>query len=259
MKEIQIHPKAQVSEKAKISAGVEIGPYAVIEDNVEIDKNSKIRSHAVLANGSRIGENCIIFSHAVIGTEPQDLKYSGEETLAIIGNNTVIREFATVNRGTKATGYTSVGGDCLIMTYCHIAHDCHLANNIIMSNTTQLGGHVTIEEWVNIGGVVKIHQFSNIGAYSFLGADCKIVKDVPPYTLIGREPPRVEGINKIGLRRRGFTREQLEDIEQFYNMVLYSGMNNADGIAKYRETYEVSDVIQRCIDFINNSERGIYR
>lgn len=259
MNNVMIHPTAIVSEQAIIADGVKIGPYAIIEDDVVIGKNTEIRSGVYLANGTRIGENCRIHSFAVIGTEPQDLKFKGEKTEVFIGDNNVIREFVTINRGTQSTGKTVVGNNCLIMTYTHIAHDCKLGNNIIIANTTQLAGHVEIEDYVTIGGVVKIHQFSKIGCYSMIGADAKIVKDVPPYVLIGREPPQVEGINKIGLRRNGLSDEKIKIIEEFYHILLYSGYNNRDGIAKYKERGEIPPEIQHCIDFIESSSRGIYR
>jgi len=253
------HPTAIVSEKARIGDNVTIGPFTVIEDDVEIGDNTEIRSHCFFANGARIGKDCRIFTAVSVATEPQDLKFKGEPTLAIIGDRTMLREYANISRGTLATGSTVVGDDCMLMAYSHVAHDCKLGNNIIVSNVVQFAGHVTVEDWVILGGVAKVHQFSHIGAHSFVGADVKVVKDVAPYTLIGREPPKVEGLNIIGLRRRGFTKELIEEIQEFYKLVLYSGYNNKDGIAKYLETGNNPPEIQHCIEFIQNSERGIYR
>ncbi len=259
MDKITIHPTAIVSSQARINDGVSIGPYAIIESDVEIGSNTEIRSNVYLVNGTKIGNNCKIHSFAVIGTEPQDLKFKGEKTEVIIGDNNVIREFVTINRGTNSTGKTILGNNCLIMTYTHIAHDCHLGNNIIIANATQLAGHVEIEDFVTIGGVVKIHQFSKIGCYSMIGADVKIVKDVPPYVLIGREPAQIKGVNKIGLKRNCIPQETIKIIEEFYDILLYSGLNNRDGIAKYRERSDIQTEIQHCINFIENSSRGIYR
>lgn len=253
------HNTAIISAKAKIGENVIIGPYTIIEDDVEIGDNTEIRAHVHLAGGSRIGRNCRLHTGVVIATEPQDLKFGGEPTLAIVGDRTVLREYVTINRGTKHSGKTSVGEDCLIMTYCHLAHDCRVGNNVIMANATQLGGHVHVGDWVNTGGVVKVHQFCRVGKHSFVGADVKIVKDVPPFTLIGRDPAKVEGINKIGLRRRGFTPEQIDSIEEFYKLILYSGYNVSDGIKKAAEKGNPTQDVLDCIEFIKSSERGIIR
>ena len=254
-----IHPQAIVSNLARIGENVSIGPFAIIEDDVEVGDNSEIRSGAVLANGARLGKNVRVFSNAVISTEPQDLKFEGESTLTIIGDGTTIREFATINRGTKETGKTQVGNNCLIMSYCHVAHDCVLGDNIVMSNVCQLGGHVVIEDWVVIGGVSKIHQFCRVGKHSMIGADTKVVKDVAPYTLIDRKPAQVEGINKIGLRRRGYNQEIINVIEKFYDTLIFSGFNNRDGIKEFQKHNALSDEINYCINFIESSVRGIHR
>lgn len=259
MQGTEIHPTAIVSPKAKLGENVKIGAFTHVEDDVEIGDNTVVRSSAVIANGSRIGRNNVICHGAVIGTEPQDLKYANERTFAKIGDRNTIREYATINRGTTATGETRLGSDCLIMTYCHIAHDCHLGSNIIMSNVTQLAGHVTIEDWVTTGGVVKIHQFCTVGKHTMIGADAKIVKDVPPFTLIGRVPPQVEGVNKIGLKRRGFSPELIREIIEFYDTVLFSGLNTTDGIKKYKQREIIVPEIEETIKFIENSTRGIYR
>lgn len=254
-----IHPTAIISDKAKIGKNAKIGPYVVIYDDVVIGDNVDIHANVVIYNGARIGNNNRFFPGAVIAAAPQDLKYNDEPTLAVIGDNNVIREYATIHRGTTATEKTSIGDNNLIMAYCHIAHDCHLGNNIVMANATQLAGHVIIDDWVVIGGVVKITQFCSIGKHTMLGADAKITKDVAPYCLLGRIPAQVEGINKVGLSRRGYSSEKIKEIQNFYNIVLFSGYNNRDGINKYTKHNEVSTEIQECIDFINNSKRGILR
>lgn len=257
---MMIHPTSVVSAKAKIGENVKIGPYSVISDNVEIGNNVEIASHVVIDNGARIANDCKIFSGAVISTAPQDLKYNDEETLVFIGERTVVREYATINRGTKATGKTVVGADCLIMTYCHVAHDCRLGDNVIMSNLSQIAGHVALQDWVILGGMAKITQFCTVGKHSMIGADVKIVKDVAPYNLVGRIPAKVEGINKIGLKRRGFTKECIDDIERFYDTLLFSGLNTTDGIARFQElNSNIIPEVQEVIDFIVNSSRGIHR
>jgi UDP-N-acetylglucosamine acyltransferase len=255
----KIHPTAIVSDKAIIGNNVTIGPFSIIEDDVQIGDNCEIRSSVVIGNGARIGNNVKIFAGAVISTEPQDMKFDGEQTFTIIGDNSIIREFATINRGTKETGKTQIGSNCLIMAYCHIAHDCIIGDNVIMSNVVQIAGHVVVEDWVILGGVAKIHQFCKVGRHSMVGADVKIVKDVAPYTLVDRKPAQVEGVNKIGLRRRGFEADTINEIELFYDTLLFSGLNNSDGIAKFLQKGETCPEVRYCIDFIKNSVRGIHR
>jgi UDP-N-acetylglucosamine acyltransferase len=253
------HPTAIVSDKAKIGENVKIGAFSIIEDDVEIGDNTEIRTSVYLSDGARIGKDCLICTGTVIATEPQDLKFGGEKTLAIVGDRTVLREYVTVNRGTKATGKASVGEDCFIMAYSHVAHDCVVGNNVVIANATQLAGHVHIDDWATIGGVVKVHQFCHIGCHTMVGADVKIAKDVPPYTLVGSIPPKIDGVNKIGLKRRGFSRELIQEIEEFYFTILHSGLNNKDGIRKFLERPVVSKEIKSCIEFIETSDRGIYR
>jgi UDP-N-acetylglucosamine acyltransferase len=255
----QIHPTAIVSAKAQLGENVRIDAYAIIEDDVIIGDNTHICSYAYLADGARIGRDSKIFQGAVIATAPQDIKFDGLPTLAIIGDRTIIREFATIHRGTHATGETHVGNDCLIMAYSHIAHDGRIGNNIIMANASQLGGHVHIEDWVTLGGVTKVHQFCKIGCHAMVGADSMLVKDVPPYSLIGHIPPKVEGLNKIGLKRRGFSSETIAEIDKFYDIVYFGGLNMSAGIKAYLENNSPIPEVQHCIDFIQNSSRGVYR
>ncbi len=226
---INIHPTAIVSKKAQIGEGVSIGAHSIIHDDVVIGDNTEIRTSVVISDGARIGKECRIYHGSVIATEPQDLKYDNERTYVIIGDRNVIREYATINRATSATGKTTIGNDCLMMSYVHIAHDCHLADNIIISNVTQLGGHVTIEEWATLGGVAKIHQFTTLGCHSMIGADVKIVKDVPPYTLVGNNPAKVDKLNIIGLKRRGFSNDVIKEIDNFYRTILWSKYNVTHG------------------------------
>jgi UDP-N-acetylglucosamine acyltransferase len=260
MSEIFIHPTAIVSKSAKLGANVKIGPFSIIEDEVEIGDGTEIRSNVVIANGATLGKDNIICNGVVIATEPQDLKYAGEKTFVKIGDRNMIREFVTINRATPATYNTVVGNDCLIMAYAHVAHDCQLGDRIIMANATQLGGHVHVEDWVIFGGVVKVHQFSVVGCHAMIGADVKLAKDVPPYTLIGSNPPKVDNLNAIGLKRRGFTPEVIRSIENFYKVVLHSGLNNSAGLAKYKaDNEQIIPEVQHCIEFIEGSQRGIYR
>ena len=257
---VLIHPLASVAPEAQIGTNVTIGPFAVIESDVVIGDGSTISAHATIMNGSRIGNECSIFPGAVIGAVPQDLKFQGEKTLAIIGDRTVIRECATVNRGTEATGRAIIGKDCLIMAYCHVAHDCTVGDHVIMSNVSQLAGHVSIGDWVILGGLAKVIQFCTVGDHAMIGADCKVTKDVAPYALIGREPAKVEGVNKIGLRRRGFSNDAIDAIQELYSSVFFSGMNTTDGLEEYERRYPtLLPEVGSCIEFIRSSRKGIIR
>jgi len=255
-----IHETAIIAAGAKVGVGVHVGPYCVIADDVEIGDHSVLRSHVVLGDGARIGEHCTLYSGTIVGTEPQDLKYAGEKTYAIIGDRTTLREFVTVNRGTSSSGRAQVGSDCLIMAYVHVAHDCTVGNHVIIANSVQLGGHVEVGDWAIIGGLTGIHQFCRVGAHTMIGSCSRVVKDVPMFALCGKEPVTVEGINAVGLRRRGFSPESVAAIDDFYTVLLRSGLNTSDGIRAYMSSYpnptkEVSDAIA----FIQSSKRGIYR
>ncbi len=255
-----IHPSSIVSPNAQIGVDVEIGPFCTVADNVVVGDRTRLMSHVVLDNGARIGDDVVLHPGAVIGTAPQDLKYAGEETLAIVGNRTVVRECVTVNRGTSSTGKAEVGEDCLLMAYSHVAHDCIVGNHVILANAVQLGGHVVVGDWAIIGGVTGVHQFVRIGEHAMVGACTKAAKDVPPFTLASREPIVVEGVNAVGLRRRGFTQQTIAAIESFYTVLLFQGFNTTDGIAEYEQRTPVIDpAVVRAIDFIRNSKRGIYR
>jgi len=255
------HPTAIVSSKAQIDNNVKIGPFSIIEEDVCISEGTEILSNVYIANGTTIGRNCLIFPGVVISTKPQDLKYDNSPTKTIIGDNNEIREYVTIHRGSQATGMTIVGNNNLIMAYSHIAHDCRIGNYNVLANVVQLAGHVHIEDWVVIGGVVKIHQFCKIGCHAMIGGDVKVTKDVAPYTLVGENPPKVDGINKIGLKRRGFSTEVIKEIEVFYKLVFHSGLNNTDGIKRYLELHPngILPEIQHCIEFIQRSQRGVYR
>lgn len=255
---VEIHSTAIVSPKAEIGNNVKIGPFSIIEDDVRIGNDNEIRSSVVIAAGTTIGNGNKIHSFAVIGTEPQDLKFNGVRTEVIIGDRNTIREFVTINRGTEATAKTTVGSDNLLMTYCHIAHDNRIGSNIVMANVAQCGGHVHVEDWAILGGAVKVHQFCSVGCHTMVGADIKIVKDVPPYVLLGKDPAKVEGLNVIGLRRRGFTADTIKEIENFYKVLLHSGYNVTAGLNKYLERDNIVDEVKHCIEFVKNSHRGIY-
>ncbi len=254
-----IQPLAYIHPDAKIAAGVEIGPFVTIEANVEIGEGTKIMSNATICSNVRIGKNCTIFPGAVVGAIPQDLKFHGEETYVYIGDNTVIRECVTVHRGTDAKGKTVVGNNCLIMAYCHVAHDVIVHDHVIMSNCTQLAGEVEVDDWAVIGGGTLVHQFSHIGAHVMIQGGSKINKDVPPYVLAAREPLQYCGINSVGLRRRGFTPEQIATIQQTFRLLFQPGMNISQAIKTIEEEMPVSAERDQIVEFVKASTRGIIK
>ena len=254
-----ISPLAYVHPDAKIDETANIGPFAYIEDNVEIGAGTEVMANASVLHGARIGKNCRIFPSAVVGAIPQDLKFKGEETLAIIGDNTTIRECATVHRGTASKGKTIVGNNCLIMAYSHVAHDCLLHDNIIMSNAVQLAGEVVVDDYAIIGGGSLVHQFTHIGAHVMIQGGSKINKDIPPYIVVAREPIQYCGLNTVGLTRRGFTRDQLNVIQESYRRIFSPLYNTSQAIEHILA--EVPDTPERevIVSFVKGSPRGIVR
>lgn len=236
-----ISPLAYVSPKAQIGKNVTIDAFAYIDDNVII------------------GDNCHIFPHAVIGCVPQDLKFNGEETWTIIGDNCVLREFVTVHRGTASKGKTVIGNNNLIMAYCHVAHDCVLGNNIIMSNATQLAGEVVVDDYAIIGGGTLVHQFSHIGVHVMIQGGSKINKDIPPYIIAARDPIAYCGINSIGLNRRGFSANQIHTIQDAYRMIYQDALMTAKALEQIEATLPQSEERDTILNFVRNSERGIVR
>ncbi|MEI6752488.1 MAG: acyl-ACP--UDP-N-acetylglucosamine O-acyltransferase [Paludibacter sp.] len=252
-------PLAYIHPDAKIASTVVVEPFVTIDRNVVIGEGSQIGSNVTIMEGVRIGKNCKIFPGAVIGAVPQDLKFKGEDSLVIIGDNTTIREFVTVNRGTAAKGKTVIGDNCLLMAYCHVAHDCIIGNNVIMSNATQLAGEVEIDDFAIIGGGSLVHQFTRIGSHVMIQGGSKIGKDVPPFITAGREPLSYAGINSIGLRRRGFTNEQIRDIQDVYRYIFQSGMNTAHAIERIQAELPATNERDEILLFIKNSPRGIIK
>jgi len=253
----RIHSTAIVSTDVELGENVTIGPYTIVEDDVTIGSGTVIDSHARIAAGARIGEDCRIHHCAVVGTEPQDLKYAGEKTMLHIGDRTVIREFATLNRGTAHRKKTVVGSDCLIMAYAHVAHDCWLGDHVILANSVNLAGHVTIEDWVIIGGVAPVHQFVRLGAHCIIGGGFRVPKDIVPYAIAAGYPLKVAGINRIGLQRRGFTKTQLEPISRAFKVLFRSGLNTGQALNRIRADVEQTPEVQHLVEFIESSERGI--
>ena len=255
----QEYPLSVVSPDAKIGENVKIGPFVTIDGNVEIGDGTIIDSNAVIRSGARIGKNCHIHSGAVVSDIPQDLKFKGEDTVVIIGDNTTIREFVTIHRGTASKGKTVIGNNCLIMAYCHVAHDCRLGNNVIMSNTGQLAGEVVVGDWAVIGGGALVHQFTQIGTHAMIQGGALVNKDIPPYVMAGRYPISYEGVNSIGLRRRGFTEAQVNNIQEVYRMLYLSRLNTTAALAKIEEELPQSVERDVIVGFVRGSERGIIR
>ena len=254
-----IHPTAIVDSKAELGSGVKIGPYAIIEAETQIGDGTEIGYHAVIADGSTLGKNCKISPGAVIGTAPQDLKFGGEKTFVVIGDNTTVRECATVNRATTHSYYTRVGDNCLLMAYSHVAHDCVLGNNVVIANSVNMAGHIIIDDFVGIGGVTPIHQFVRIGAHSFIGGGLRVSKDVPPFILAMGDPLRFGGLNRVGLQRRGFDDDRLNILKQAYKIIYRSKLTLEQAAAEIENSLKVNSDIEYLLKFLKASERGIIR
>lgn len=255
---VEIHHSAIVHPQARIGDGVRIGPFTVVEADVSIGEGTRVDSHVLIASGTRIGRDCWIAHGAVLGTIPQDLKFGGEESELMVGDRTVIREYATLNRGTShGHRQTWVGSDCMLMAYTHVAHDCWVGDHVIIANSVQMAGHVTIEDWASVGGMTAIHQFCRIGAHAFVGGRARVTKDIPPFILAAGEPLGYYGPNSIGLRRRGFTSQQLSVIRQAYRLIYRSHYNLSEAIARIKESMNSSPEVETILQFISNSRRGI--
>jgi UDP-N-acetylglucosamine acyltransferase len=259
MTEAPTSPMSFVHQGARVHPSVRVEPFAVIYDNVEIGEGSVIGPHVTIYPGARIGKNVRIYPGAVISGEPQDLKYQGEETLTEIGDNTVIRECVTVNRGTTWLGKTVVGSNCLLMAYSHVAHDTVIGNHCVLANNVNLAGHIVIEDYVNIGGVTAVQQFLRIGKYSFVTGGSLVRKDVPPFIKVAREPLQYAGVNVVGLRRRGFSEEQIKRIEDIYRIVFVQHTNVGKALAELDNGKLISDERDAIVSFIKNSKDGIVK
>jgi len=252
-------PLAYVHPQAKIARNVVIEPFVTIHKNVEIGEGTWIGSNVTIMEGARIGKNCKIFPGAVISAAPQDLKYAGEETTVEIGDNTTIREFVTVNRGTKESNRTVIGNNCLLMAYVHIAHDCVIGNNCILANAANLAGHITMHDFAILGGLSAVHQFVNIGSHVMISGGSLVRKDVPPYTKAARDPLSFVGINSIGLRRRGFTSEQINQIQDIYRVIYLKNLNVSQSLTYIETEMAASPERDEILSFISKSSRGIMK
>jgi len=250
---------AVVSPDAKLGDNVEVGPFAFIDSDVEIGEGTKILNNATVYSHVKIGKDCTVFPGAVVGAIPQDLKFEGEDSWVEIGDRVNIRECATINRGTKASGklVTKVGSDTLIMSYAHIAHDCTVGNHCIVVSFTGLAGETDLDDWVTLGGRSMAHQFTKVGKHAFVAANAKLVKDVPPYVLVGREPVVFEGVNRVGLQRRGFSEEDINLIKDIYDTIYFKGMNVSQALEYIEANYPASEIRDTIVSFIRASKRGI--
>ena len=252
-------PLAYVHPDAQIADNVGIEPFVTIDKNVVIEEGTRIGSNVTILEGAHIGKNCKIFPGAVIAAVPQDLKFKGEKSLVRIGDNTTIRECATINRGTAAKGITEVGNNCLIMAYAHIAHDCSVGNNCIITNACQLAGEVVVEDYAILGGMTAVHQFCHIGRHAMIQGGSLIGKDVPPYVKAGRLPLAYAGVNSIGLRRRGFENDKINEIQDIYRILYQSKLNVSDAISRIEAEMPASRERDEIILFVRNSKRGIMK
>ncbi len=257
---MNIHPTAVVDPGAQLSEGVQVGPYSIIHSDVTIGKNTVIGPHVVIDSHTDIGANCRIFQFSSIGAPPQDLKYRGEKTRVIIGDNNVIREFVTINRSTTADiGMTKIGDNNLLMAYCHVAHNCRLGNFVVMANAANLAGHIDVEDFVIIGGLTGIHQFTRLGTHAFIGGASAVAQDVPPYVTVSGNRARPYGLNLVGLKRRGFSGETLKALREAYRIIFRSSLILKKAVEKVRA--EVPDLpeVRYLVEFIEKSERGVCR
>jgi UDP-N-acetylglucosamine acyltransferase len=252
-----IHNTALVSTKAEIGENITVGAFTVIEDNVKIGYNCTIGPNVVIYDGARIGNNVKIYQGASVANHPQDLKFDNEESLFEIGDNTIIREFATLHRGTKELKTSIVGKNCLLMAYSHVAHDCIVGDNCILANCVQLGGHVEIEDWVIIGGGTLVHQFEKIGKHAMIGGGFRVTSDVPPYILAAGEPLKYNGLNVVGLRRRGFTNNDIYKLKEIYSLIYSQSLNLSQAKEKIKNDYPEDVLAESVLEFIAKSNRGL--
>ena len=249
----QIHPKANIGKNVTIDA------FAVIDEGVTIGDDSHIMSHVTIFKGTTIGKACRVFPGAAIGAIPQDLKFVGEETTVEIGDHTTIREYVTVNRGTKDSWKTVVGSNTLLMAYCHIAHDCRIGDHVILANCVQLAGHIVVGDWAMLAGMCAVHQFVHIGKHAFISGGSLFGKDVPPYIKAGRKPLGYAGVNSIGLQRRGFTQEKINEILEIYRNLYLRRLNISQAMEIINNELPASDEKDEIVNFINASKRGIIK
>jgi len=255
----EIHKTAIIDSRAEVAPGARLGPYVVVEGPSRIGAGVELGAHVVVGPFTDIHENCRIFPHAVVGMIPQDLKFGGEETTLEIGAGTTIREFVTVNRGTRASGATKIGRNCLLMAYAHVAHDCYVGDGVVMANAATLAGHIEIGDFATVGGLSAIHQFARIGRYAFIGGMSRISQDIIPYALVAGEPAKVVGVNLVGLTRRGFGDDVKQALRRAYHILYREDLNTAQALVKLAEELGGVAEVREIIDFVGRSERGILK
>ena len=256
---MKAHPTAIIDKKAKLADDVEVGPYSIIGANVEIAKSAKVGSHVVIDGFTTIGSNCCIFTGAIVGSAPQDLKYKGKRSFLKIGNDNIIREYATLNPGTDEGSSTLVGDGNLLMAYSHIAHDCKVGNGCIIANVGTFAGHVTLEDKVVIGGLAAIHQFVRVGKLAIIGGCSKVVQDIPPFSTCDGHPARVYGLNLVGIERAGVPFEAQKELKKAFRILFHSGLSCRHAIERVLKEINSFEEINYLLDFIKNSERGVCR
>ena len=252
-------PLSYVHPGAKIAQNVVIEPFVTIHNNVEIDEGTWIAPHVTIMEGARIGKNCKIFPGTVISAIPQDLKFKGEDTLTVVGDNVTIREFCTINRGTVDKFQTVIKDNALIMAYAHLAHDCKVGRNAIIANAANIAGHVDIGDFAIVGGLTAIHQFVNIGSHAMVGGGSLVRKDVPPYTKAAREPLSYVGINSIGLRRRGFSSKKINEIQDIYRILYIRSYNITQAVSIIEAEFSATQERDEILSFIKRSDRGVMK
>lgn len=253
----RVHPTALVEPGAELGLDVVVEPYAIVRADVRVGAGSTVGARATVQGPTAIGAGCSIGIGAVIGTDPQDLKYGGEATELVIGDDTIIREYVTINRGTSASGRTVVGARCYLMTYVHIAHDCRLGDGVILSNSVQLGGHVVIGAFAQIGGVTAVHQFVRIGAHAFIGGGSRVPQDVPPFGRAAGNPIRMYGVNALGLQRAGFSRDVRVAIKRAYRLLFNSRLTRGEAVERVRHESGHLPEVAQLLEFLGASERGV--
>ena len=253
----RIHPTAIVSRNAEVDADVEVGAFAIIGDNCVVPAGCIIAPRATLERNVTLGQNVQVGMGTILGGPPQDLKFAGEETTVEIGDGTVIREYTTINRGTSQSFKTTVGRNCLLMSYVHLAHDCHIGNNVILSNVAQLAGHVTVEDKAIVSGLCAVHQFVRIGRHSFIGGCSRVSKDIPPFLKAVGNPVKLYGLNTVGLQRSGIDETTIRELKRAYRLLFRSEMNVTQAIERVHGEIEPLPEVQELIRFVEASERGV--
>jgi UDP-N-acetylglucosamine acyltransferase len=253
----RIHPTAIISANAEVAPDVEVGAFAIIGENCVVPSGCVIAPRATLERNVTLGQNVQVGMGTILGGPPQDLKFAGEETTVEIGEGTVIREYTTINRGTSQSFKTTVGRNCLLMSYVHLAHDCHIGNNVILSNVAQLAGHVTVDDKAIVSGLCAVHQFVRIGRHSFIGGCSRVSKDIPPFLKAVGNPVRLYGLNSVGLQRSGIDEATIRELKRAYRLLFRSDLNVTQAIERVHNEIEVLPEVQELIRFVEESERGV--